>query len=368
MSEPEPNPENQELTFTPLIKQLQANSWKPDEVFKELREAISIALRIEMKKRGLWDMPPVWLGDEYEIWNSWSNPEAFDALCIDCYIFAIIKQYKNLQAVLKTSDNIEGLIFLNIRYFVSNIQKKNDSLGHAVAQHARDAVQCAIDKGILVPSELNYKGKVGNKTLLTASSSNTSITPLEKSAILKVLSQNKVWADIRLKLAGKSQAVQEPLCEIICQLTKSDVLCFQFKTLVNAMKEEVRKARQENFAKQMALDIENTIFEETEEDNDTVSIMPVQLIEPDTTYEDYESFHELVKQVQEAINQLESQQRVRERLHQVFAEIVDYIETEGEEPFQTELVKKLDIPKATLSGDMKTLRQLVQQIKSNNLK
>jgi hypothetical protein len=359
--------ENQKTTFTTLIEQLETNCWKPDDVFKALLDAVAKALRAEMNRRGLWNTPPLWLGVDYENWEHWNNQEAFDALCVDCYIFSITDQFNNLRAALKISKNIDSLIFLNIHHFISHLQRTYDSLGYAVAIHARNAIQCAIDKGIFVPSELNNKGKVGNKTLLTVSTSDFSITLSETNQILEVLRNHPIWKEIQLKLAGKSQKVQEFLCEIVCQLTESNILCFRFKNLVDAMKEDVRIAKEKDdtecLAKNTALEIENTAREELDEDNNQI----VQLVEADTTYEDYESFLYHVKQVQESIDKLKYQQRVRKRLHQVFVEIVDYIETEHVEPSQSELVKKLNIPKATLNGDMKVLRELIQQIKSNDL-
>jgi DNA-binding transcriptional regulator YiaG len=336
------------------------------------------ALRAEMNKRGLWNAPPAWLG--YKEWSRWDEnrfneklnshlseyPDAFTDLLFACYTTAIIEPLSNLQAHLKISDNIDSLVFRNINWFITHLQK-TDRLGYYVALHAIDAVQCAIDKGIFVPTELNHKGKVGNKTLLTVSSSDTSTTPSENAFILEVLRNNPSWKDIRLKLAGKTQSVQEPLCEIICQLTESGILCFRFKALVDAMKEDVRVAKDKDDAERLAKTTalaENTAIEELDDESSQI----VQLIEPDTTEEEYESFLDLVKQVKEAIDRLKcnkskkGKKNVRERLHQLFAEIVDSLEREDIVPPQAQFARLLNISKATLSGDMKRLHEVVQQV------
>jgi len=365
------NSESQKLTFTSLIKQLEPNCWKPDHVFKALLETVYIALRAEMKRRGLLNMPPVWLGDKYENWDSWKDPEAFEVLCIDCYVFSIIDPYDKLHAALKISDNIDGLIFLNIKYFVSNLQKKNDPVGHAVAQHAKQATQRAIEKGIFTPTGLNNKEEVDNQTLLTVSSSNPSTTS-EKEQILEILynnSTNPTWKDIRLKLAGKDKTVQGPLCEIICQLTKSGISCFRFKALADAMKEDVRALKEKDMAarKNMALEIEDWGVEQIELEKGDIQNILVPIVEADTAYEEYESFVEFVEQIRKAIDRLKYQQRVKERLHQEFTEIADAIERKDEILSQAELGRRLDISKATVSGDMKILGKLIQQIKLNDL-
>ena len=248
--------EPKKTLFTQYIKNQQPSDYSP-----ELLEAVAKALHAEMKKRGLWNAPPAWLG--YKDWSYWDENRngnrackkvlpkysyAFNDLFVTCYITTIIEPLPKLQAQPKTFDNIDTLIFRNINYFISNLQRKNDPLGYNVAQQAKNAIHCAIDKGIFAPSDLNHDGNVSNKTLLTIYSFDTSITPSEKAFILEVLRNNPTWKDIRLKLAGKSQTVQEPLCQIVCQLTEAGILCFRFNVLVDAMKEDVRVAKDKSDA------------------------------------------------------------------------------------------------------------------------
>ncbi len=131
------------------------------------------------------------------------------------------------------------MVYQNIKHFLTDLQKKHDPIGYHLARQARRAAECAVDKGILKASELSHKGKIHNPTLLTFSTAK-STTLSEKSSIFDALRNNQTWKEIRPQLAGKSEKFQERLCEIVCQLKDSDINCFRFKNLADAMKEDVR--------------------------------------------------------------------------------------------------------------------------------
>jgi hypothetical protein len=376
----------------------------------ELLDAVAKALRAEMKKRGLWTAPPVWLG--YEDWNCWDETrgkykddvlkkysDAFIDLLFECYEYLFLGQrLPHLQNAMKQSPNVDGLVVRNIKQFITEKQRKHDPLGYNVAHHARDAVQCAIDKGILKASGLTHKGKVYNRTLLssgsaaqssddtqkparyqrpsrftttlcrTTLSSTNSTTLSEQGRIFEVLHDNQKWKDIRHKLAGKSEKVQERLCEIVCQLIKSGINCFRFENLVNAMKEDVRAINPEpkyiSIDKVTGIQKEDTEIAAREpandaEANDAYAQLIVRL---DISYEDYHNYCDLRDRIREAIDKLPLQEKFRKRLHQILMEFENAIETKTKIPSQTELSKRLGVGIGTINKDIKELRKLVKKI------
>jgi len=343
----------------------------------ELLDAVAKALRAEMKKRGLWTAPPAWLG--YEEWNRWNESngkykdealkkysDAFINLLFECYEYLFLGQrLPHLQNAMKQSQNIDGLVVRNIKQFITEKQRKHDPLGYNVAHHARDAVQCAIDKGIIKASGLTHKGKVYNRTLL---SSTNSTTLSKQERIFEVLHDNQKWKEIRHKLAGKSEKVQELLCEIVCQLIESGVNCFRFENLVNAMKEDVRAINPE--PKYISIDKVTEIRKEDIEiaarepandayANDAYAQLIVRL---DTSYEDYHNYCDLRDKIREAIDKLPLQEKFRKRLHQILMEFENAIETETKIPSQTELSRRLGVSIGTINKGIKELRKLVKKI------
>lgn len=348
--------------FTQYIKQ--ATDWPP-----ELVKAVANVLRAEMKKRGLWTAPPNWLGYDGNSWNEEKYSKAFEGLLYDCYMTAIIKRLPRLQIRIEQAQDINNIVYQNIKNFITDQQKKHDPIGYYVAHNAKQAIQCAIDNGIIkVASGLNHKGKVHNPTLLFYSSQTTAS---EQEQIVKVLRNNSTWMEIRQKLAGKSEKVHERLCDIICQLQNSGINCFRFKSLVDAMKEDVREESKYHFAKEMALEIQQTTRNEFEEDEaefgEKVQEI-VQFIQPDNSAEEQESYCDFCNKLRDAIDNSSFQERVRERLHQELIEFEDAIETEKAMPSQTELSKRLNVAISTINDDiMKRLQQLVKQVKSKDL-
>jgi len=140
-----------------------------------------------------------------------------------------------LDAVIKQSQNVDGLVSQYIGFFIMERQKTNDSVGYAVFQHAQKAVQSAIEKKVLTP---NNKGKLSNQTLLTFSSSDSTTSSEEE--IYEALRNNKAWVAIRQQVGKKDKTVQKSLYKILCQLPKYAINCFRFKSLVDAMKKDVR--------------------------------------------------------------------------------------------------------------------------------
>jgi hypothetical protein len=108
------------------------------------------------------------------------------------------------------------------------------------------------------------------------------------------------------------------------------------------------------------LEIGDTVMQKVSDDDDeTVQFETVQLIAPDTDYEDYQSTHHWCNRIREAIEQSDYQERVREKLHKVLIEIEVSIKDRNYLPSQAEIARRLRTPSGTFDGDMKKLRKLV---------
>ncbi len=331
--------------MTEYIITLQIDKWPPEA----LLEAIAKVLRFNMRKRGLWTAPPAWLN--YPEWQSWKEPNAFDDLVFDCYEFAVVKRIEGLRNALNRFDNIDGLIFRNIKNFLTEQQSRYDPIGYSVAGNVKKAIQQAIELGELTAQDLDETKKIQNSTLLTFSSTQSTT----ENSLLEGLRCNKAWAELRLKLVRRSEIAQDDLCEIVCQLADNGIKSFLFKDLVNIIKAEVRTFN-------TVLDDETRALEDLGGDIPQL----VKIIAPDTTYEDWKSWTYFVEQVEKDITQLKPKKR-RVRIEKIFRELVRLSKTAESQLSLAELARLLDIPSSTLCEDMKILRDIVQKLRSDDL-
>lgn len=353
--------------YTPLVRALRKNyCWQPDLVFQQLLKKITQDLRAEMRRRHLGYMPPAMLG--YPQWDNWDEkadkrglrapPSAFNDLAFDCYVFCIYERFPYLIRAVKKGSEIDGLVRRNVKVFISEQQKKYDPLGYAIYKNVIGATYLVIDEAIIISNMV----RVSNKTLLTFSKYHPTKTLSSKNELLLSLRANKAWSDIKLKLIRQSKIVQKDLSHVIAQLDQFGIKKFFFKDLVSVMKENIII---EWYAVNWAQDYEDMAIFDDEDDDNTLQVEKVEkiekIIQPDTTYEDLESWREGVSQIEEAIKQSGYQKRVRERLPKLFAELVRYAETDKEEPLsQIELAKRLGVAVGTINADMNRLRQLLR--------
>ncbi len=152
--------------FTDHVRLL--SSGKPLDAgsLEALWGALRAALRAELRRRGLWESPPAYLG--VYGWESWETSGAergaLEELLFECYSYIFVPRFRSLQAQLKVKPNIDGLIFLSIRNFLHERQKEHDPLGSQVFEVLRSAVRTALAEGTL--RVLSGDERIRNDTVL----------------------------------------------------------------------------------------------------------------------------------------------------------------------------------------------------------
>jgi hypothetical protein len=337
-------PKKKDNKFTSYIRNLDIYSG-------EFLANFASGLCNRMRWRGLSNADPKFICYPFA---SWGERGAFDALLVDSVDDAIAKRINSLCSALKIFDNIDYLVYNNIKFFLLGRQRHCDPIGYAVAKNVLAAVQQAVEQSIFTAQHLDHKGKIHNQTILTFSNS-LSNEPCNEDALKTALGKTK-WFEIQLKLVEMRKTVQAELCQVICQLAEQgNITSFKFGDLAKIMKDEVR----------LAWHSSNVVLEKIEEsDNDDLDEILHQLnnmiknIKFDTTYEQWQSWKNLIKQINDDIDNMDCQNKVRQRISEEFQFIVNLIEEDQEPPSQAQLVKYLKIPKNTLNQDMKRLRKL----------
>lgn len=351
------NDEHYQRIFTPLFERLQS-CMQPVAVFQALATEIAKALRNQMYKKNLWCGKPEWLGEEYKDYTTWNNAEAFEILCLACYINVICNRFDSLQQKLRETDNIDGYIHRNIGFFLYDAQRKADLVGHKVAIKVRLAVNCcATERGIITLAGLK-KNKVHNETLLifTPSKSDSKPEPsVLADTIKQILHHNHTWtSEIIYKLASLgriTQKVQLQICDIVAdiaqQMPRAGINNCQFKSLVDVIKQEVRALNPQERAPEEAADE-----------------VP---FDPDDMPEEYfECWRVWCRQMKAAIEKTPYQKRVRDKLPKVFAERELAIEQLEPSPPQAQIAKHLGMAVSTVNEHLKRLRDLADIIGKPN--
>jgi hypothetical protein len=136
------------------------------ELFEEVWSALRGMLVRELKRRGSWTAPPSFLGIVgYEQWTSLrSDADALDELAAQCFEFIFVKRIQSLRNQAEVKDTIDGIVALNIRHFLLEVQRDNDPLGFRVFEVLRRVVQHQLEGGGLVL--VQGDPRVRNDTLL----------------------------------------------------------------------------------------------------------------------------------------------------------------------------------------------------------
>jgi len=143
--------EGKERVFSEYLRRL-AESAEPDgDLFDRVLRLLRGALRRELRRRGLWEAPPSFLGVVGG--TSWRDEGLLDELTHACYGYNFVERLRPLIAQLQVKDNVDGLVFRNVRNFVYELQRDHDPLGHRAWEVVRTAVDVALAEGWVFVAE-----------------------------------------------------------------------------------------------------------------------------------------------------------------------------------------------------------------------
>ncbi len=252
--------ESRARLFTEFIRMLTGGGEPLDgEVFTAVWEALRIALRAELRRRGLWSSPPSYLG--VYGWCRWEQArepsagggpavagavdraDALEDLAAGCYTFIFVDRFRSLAAQLRIKPDVEGLVQLGIRHFLHEQQKKHDPLGYRIFAVTRAAVRAALGRGEL--AVIGGDPRVRNDTVLafTAASAGAVTPAVVPRMEVQALAQR--WNDGLLPdlvtAPGRGlEEVAERLSHCLSDLRRHGIRRFRFKDLIDPLKRDVR--------------------------------------------------------------------------------------------------------------------------------
>lgn len=306
-------------------------------------EAVRRILRCNMRRRGLLGLPPRYLG--YSQYQTWEEEGAEGDLAFDCYKFAFgASKWDSLCRKLNEYGNVDGVVRLNVGNFLTELQKKHDSVGYAVFKNLEGAVRLAIEAGIV--SATNLRGhKVHNGTVLRFAR-NRDAVPAAPEGLRELLQAMDVWPQVERQLARISPETQAFLVHCLAQLGAAGVSGVTFQDLVDVLKKEARSCMKLLYGPECGEPILQ----------DGGATDSVSAVSAGISAEDHDGFAALRRCIADHIR-LIKQKRVRDRVQAIFREITDALDRDDDPPKQAELVRLLGFPRSTVSDGFAHLKE-----------
>lgn len=339
-----------DLIFTEYVRSLTPGEEPDPRLFEKVWSTLRGALFAEMRKRSLWTLDPALFGVHGRA--SWSEDGAFEELASDCYAFIFLERLPALKAQLKVKDNVEGLVFRNIRNFLHDAQKSNDPVGFKTYKILRAAVTRLIERGTLRTAHGGPR-LVGDTVL--AFSLEAAARPAGAEALEAPARQ---WCDelshgiVTARGRGRDE-VAGALAERIARLPGEGVETFRFKDLIDIVKSAVR-------VRWHALGTTGgaeTAYEKVGEG----AGRRIRIVRPDTELEDRESFEKLCAHVQERIDRSGKPERTRRELARLWGYLRRHAGGSGKRqaPSRRRIARALAISRHKLAGHFAVLGRWV---------
>jgi len=344
-----------DAVFSDYIRSLAPGGEPPDiESFDALWRVLRRATIRELKRRGLWRAPPIYLG----IYGapSWASGDALDELLAECYVFIFIDRLERLREQLEVKDDVEGLVYRCIRNFLHNLQRKHDPLGYRIFEVVREAVREAVAAGEL--RILASGPRIRNGTYLGPPRGGFGEPqPAPAAAVAeRVAGWNDVLLpDLVTAREPRLTRVRSELRRRLSKLTEA-VGAFRFEELISPLKGDAR-ARWSSFG----IDLANGEVAIRIDPEDGVELF--RWVPADRGMEDRDSFRELRGGVATAIRELDADAETRRRLLKLwhFLCVRSAEEPGAATPSARELSRRLGLPRGAVSRLMATLRELVAE-------
>ncbi|HSS48734.1 MAG TPA: hypothetical protein VLX28_07300 [Thermoanaerobaculia bacterium] len=342
--------------FTEHVRVLERGGEPEPQRLAVVREALKGALRGELRRRGLWNAPPDYLG----VYGAEGWEDALEELASAVYVFIFVDRRRALQAQLRLKPNVDGLVFLNVRHFLHERQKEHDPLGSQVFEVLQSAVRRAVASGEL--HVLAGDPRVRNETVLGFRPDAEPAPPVRDFRELVARWNDGLLPDLVTLRGRRQEEIVERLRERLADLSAGGD-AFRFKDVIDPLRADVR-------ARWGAL-LENAAGETAVEWEDGEGVRVVRLSRPDTGFEERQLFRKLISCVLTAIERLE----VNEKTRAYLATLWQFLRVNaGSGPAEAgegglslrRIAELLGIPRERLPGLYETLGQLVERCRAAN--
>lgn len=341
-------------------------------------DALRKVLRTEIKRRGLWETSPSYLGVYgAEKWQSGTvavlgaglGGGPLDELLADCFGYIFVDRLRALSAQLRVKDDIEGLVLLNVRHFVHERQRDCDPLGSRVFQVLHRAVRAAVEAGEL--AILAGDARIRNDTMLTFDAESDDVPPERRTE--RIARRVGRWCDDLLPdLVTATGRREDPLVDRLkarlSELWDDGFDVFSFQELIDPLKAEVRGRWATilgNGRERLGIAGPPGGRAEGGEGGERGERFEVADPEPgpDLAFEQRDRFRALVACVVRALSRLSGDERSRRAIERLWGYLRVWSAEGGlageRFPSYRELASRLGLPRERIPGALETIRRLI---------
>ncbi len=350
--------ESEAGTFTCYVEALVARSDSLGSLADELLEELRDVLTRELRRRSLWTSPPSYVG--ISGCAQWAPPSEeliptstpLDELLSACYVFIFGEKLHQLLNAARIRP-IDGLVVFLTGIFLHDRQKVHDPLGYRVFEVLRGAVRAAVKADEL--HVLAGDEKIRNDTVLGVTPGATAQDAASVETLRPIVARwnDKLLPGLVIAARQERTRLNANLREHLFNLEAEGVAAFGFKSLVEALKEDVR-ARWKG--------IEDQEGRETALEGDDETRTVVGVFRPDQRRQDAAAFQALLECVAERIDKSDERERTRRYLERLWSFLRHFVYQDDEAlPSQRGLAKMLSIPRDRLTNLFKSLGQFVRR-------
>jgi hypothetical protein len=241
--------------FTAFVRSLQGEETPDADLFHDAWQRLQALLASEMRRRGLWHSPPCYLGvfgaDRWDAKEPTGDPMAragcetggqvgaLGELVADCYAFIFVDRLRSLKRQLVDKPDIDGLVLLNVRHFLHERQREHDPVGYQIFESVHTVVREAIEAGSL--RVLAGDARVRNDTVLGFACTAGPASPAADIERLVASWNDTLLADLMGARSLRKETVHVRLRQRLLELPGHGVRAFQFKGLVDPLKQDARR-------------------------------------------------------------------------------------------------------------------------------
>lgn len=339
--------------FTAYLRSLEKG--EPDSAsLSALHHGLRTVLKAELRRRGLWNNPPSYLG--VFGWASWgertdSGDDALEELRAEAYPFLFVDRLRILRNHLAVKPNIDGMVLLAVRQFIQERQEKHDPIGAQVYAVLRSAVREALQMGEL--HLLQGSDRIGNDTFLGFRAD--AKAELQTVDLKPVVARwnSLLMPDLVTNRGRRQEEVVRRLRELLLELRQEGAEGFCFKDLIDPFKADVRARWASAFEQEEG----ETGVEEGEEGK----VRRVRLVQPERGVEERQFLHKVIACVLETIAKLDVGQATQGYLYRLWQFCrMQAVSGDDRVPSARKLQELLDVPRERVPELFRRLGEVVE--------
>lgn len=364
----------------------------------DAREIARVLARIEqllareLRRRGIWGLPPERLG--IVGFRHWWDEGALAELAADAYDEALLRRLRGLFGQLAVKPDVEGLIKTNLKRFLRDLQRRGDPLGHRVWEVALDAAERAVERRTLVVvaagppidartllalgREAADRARIGAADLAAgdedaeaerresggaeATGPGAAAAEARRRALAERAAQwNAALLPDLVTARGRGlEAVSERLAERFAELGADGVELFRLREVIAALRNDLRP----RWAARLREGAEEVPAGEVRTAGESEPPLPVVRLsapaaDPESLAVEREAARRLVRCVEERLAALPADEQTRREAYGVWRAQVVAAAEGGDRVSERELARSLEIPRDRVPRLVEAVRRAV---------